>query len=157
MVSSVRLFFNNFSHVRPHEQPRICEVEIQVAFLLRNLLIRNLGADFQISWPGNRDSQAPRRPFLRRISCSLEREGWMTPPGGCRPPEPPRSRKISYPGNRYPQAPKEPFFSQISCSLEREGWMTPRGGCAPPEPPRSRKICLIFGLRTFSVSAPFWA
>ena len=96
MVSSVRLFFNNFSHVRPHEQPRICEVEIQVAFLLRNLLIRNLGADFQISWPGNRHSQPPKGPFSKWLLCSLEREGWMTPRGGCRPPELSRSRHFFF-------------------------------------------------------------
>ena len=61
---------------------------------LRNLLIRNLGADFHISWPGNRDSQAPKRPFLNRISCSLEREGWMTPRGGCAPPNPPARERF---------------------------------------------------------------
>ena len=69
-------------------------LRIQDAFFIRNLLIRNLGADFQISWPGNRNSQLPKTPFLKWISCSLEREGWMTPRGGCRPPEPSRSRKM---------------------------------------------------------------
>ena len=62
--------------------------------LVRSLLIRNLGADSHISWPGNRDPQPPIRPFLTRKSCSLDRGGWMTPRGGCRPTDPPRSRKI---------------------------------------------------------------
>ena len=70
------------------------KLRLQAACVVRNSLIRNVDPDSVISWPGNRDPQSRKRPFLGRIFCSLERGGWMTPRGGCRPAEPPRSRKI---------------------------------------------------------------
>ena len=42
---------------RGQEAPGHGRIAIQVAFFIRNLLIRNLGADFQISSPENRHSQ----------------------------------------------------------------------------------------------------
>ena len=68
----------------------LCEegarVRLQVACLLRKLLIRNIGADSAISWPGNRDSQPPIRPFLGRMCCSSERWGMDDPRGGAAAP-----------------------------------------------------------------------
>ena len=36
----------------------------QLEILTRNVLIRNVGADVRMSWPGNCDPQLPKRPFL---------------------------------------------------------------------------------------------
>ena len=69
------------------------------AFLLRNLLIRNVGPESCIFWPGNRESRPRKDSFLGRKFCSLERGGCMTPRGGCMTPggaaapRTPRSRK----------------------------------------------------------------
>lgn len=61
--------------------------------IIRHSLLRDVGAHFQIAWPGNRDSQPLNRPFLRRIICSSEKQGYMNL-RGLRPPEPARSRNI---------------------------------------------------------------
>ena len=66
--------------------------KIQVAGLTRNLLIRNVEEEFPHFSAWKSGPSVPKRPFLGKIFCSLEREGWMTPWRGCRLPEAPRSR-----------------------------------------------------------------
>ena len=71
---------------------------VQAALLVRNLLIRNVGADSVISWPGNRDPQPPEKTISCKNILQLGNEGRLLAPlsrnaagahvpGGCRTAE----------------------------------------------------------------------
>ena len=62
--------------------------DVQVAGVIRNSLLRNIGADAMISGPENRDPQPLEHDFWEGGFCSLERGGCMNP-RGCSPPNPP--------------------------------------------------------------------
>ena len=61
-------------------------ITLQLTFLIRNLLIRNVGADSVISWPGNRDPQSPGRPFLRGKDRAAWKGGMDPLEGAAAPP-----------------------------------------------------------------------